>query len=132
MQLCRSEISWLWCEDGSISVEFALWLPVFFLFFLIVADTSAAFLVRANMLHLASDLSRAVVMGHMTIAQAEAIIGQTTPYSGQFFPDGEMLATRLSIPFSSVGTGFVLSLAGDMQVVVFQVIPPESSLQEGG
>lgn len=123
--------SWLRREDGTVSVEFALWIPVFFMIFLLVADTSAAFLVRANMWHLASDVSRAVVLGHMTIAEAEAMLAQTTYYTVQFSPEDSILVTRLAVPFSEIGTGLMLSIVGNMEVVLFNYLPPEIDLPAG-
>jgi hypothetical protein len=57
-------------EDGSVSVEFALWIPVIFFFFLLVADASAAFMAQAQMWHVAGDVSRGLATGRITPTEA--------------------------------------------------------------
>lgn len=107
-------------EDGSLSVEFTLWVPVIFMVLMLVVDTSAAFFAQANMWHLAGDVSRALAMGRTSVAEVQQMVNSRTPYSMEIQTFGDFFVLQLSRPFSDIGTGKALSLIGDMRVQVYQ------------
>lgn len=111
-------------EDGFVSIEFALWIPVMVFILMLVADTSAMLFAQANMWQVAGDLSRAVATGRMSMHEAQQLVAANTPFSIQITPQGELLTMELTRPFSDIGTGTVLSLIGDMRVQVFQHLEP--------
>jgi hypothetical protein len=107
-------------EEGSLSVEFALWMPVIFMILMFVADTSAALFAQANMWHIAGDISRAIATGRMSVAEAQHFLLEHTRYSIDVSLAGDMVLVQLSQPFADIGTGVTLSFVGDIQVQVFQ------------
>ena len=115
-------------EDGSLSVEFALWLPVIFIALMFVVDASAAFFAQANMWHVAGEISRALVTGQMSVAEAQAFIDTQTRFAMQIETVDQVLVVNLARPFSDIGTGVALSFVGDMRVQVFQHIVQEVRL----
>jgi len=118
------------CEDGSVSVEFVLWLPVLFFFILLVTDASAAFVAQAKMWHVAGDISRAIATGRITISEAHQFLDLHHQYTMNVQLSDANIAVQLSLPYSSFGTGIVLSFAGDMTVQVFQHL--ENGVQLSG
>jgi len=124
--------SLIWPEDGTVSVEFVLWVPVIFFFFLLVADASAAFMAQANMWHIAGEISRALATGRMVEAEAYLLLEQSGRYTLDIQPSGQTITVLLSQPFSNIGTGMVLSFVGDMEVKVFQQLETGVQLSSGG
>lgn len=120
--LTKRHYARMWrAEDGSVTVEYALWVPALFIVFLLVADTAAAYFAQGRMWHVAGDVSRAVVTGRITQEQAEAFVTRHTSYKVEMAVlEDDVFALELSQPFSQVGTGMMLRLAGDMRVLVFQ------------
>ncbi len=60
-------------DDGALaSMEFVLWVPVFFFVLVIVTDASILFLTHTEMWNAARDTARRVSVGAMTAAEAPA------------------------------------------------------------
>jgi Flp pilus assembly protein TadG len=72
-------------EDGSATVEFVLWVPVFLAFLILVADTSLAFMRQASVLDVSRDAARIVARHGLDAPAAERLaanrarIGDNTP-----------------------------------------------------
>lgn len=117
-------------ENGAVSVEFVVWLPVLLAVGLMVADASAAFTTQATMWRTAGDLARAVATGRITPAQAEAHIASRS-FSIQVTPPGNdrIVTVSLSRPYANIGTGFILSPLGTMQVHLRQYVEPHVFIQ---
>ncbi len=109
-------------ESGSVSVEFALWVPVIVVILVLVADASAAFLAQASMWQSAGDVSRALATGRVTEAQAQQFISDNTALTMQVNWLDDVVVVQLSRPFSGIGTGLALSFVGDLQVQIAQHI----------
>lgn len=107
-------------EDGSLSVEFALWVPVIFMVLMFVADASAAFFAQANMWHTAGYVARALATGTMSVSEAQQFLATYTRFTMEFVTFEQTLVVEFSQPFSDIGTGVALSFVGDMRVQVFQ------------
>lgn len=61
-------------EDGTATVEFVLWVPVFFLILALVVDASMIFLSHANMWSVARDATRRISVREMTGAEAQTYV----------------------------------------------------------
>ena len=107
-------------EDGSVSVEFVLWVPLIFFFFLLVTDASAAFMAQANMWHIAGDISRQLATGGLSEAAAHIELQKYDHYTMKTYLSNRTIAVVLSQSYSNIGTGMALSFFGDMEVKVFQ------------
>ena len=118
-------------EDGSVSVEFALWIPVIFFFFLLVTDASAAFMAQANMWHVAGDISRQLATGGLSEAGAHLELQKYGHYKMEIHPSNRTIAVVLSQSYSNIGTGMALSFFGDMEVKVFQHLENGVDLSSG-
>ncbi len=118
-------------EDGSVSVEFVLWVPLIFFFFLLVTDASAAFMAQANMWHIAGDISRGIATGRITGAQASQLLQEYGHYKMEIYPSAHTVAVMLSQSYSNIGTGMALSFFGDMEVQVFQLLENGVQLSSG-
>ena len=107
-------------EDGSMSVEFALWVPVIFMTLMLIADTSAAFFAQANMWDSAGDISRALATGRISMAEAQQFISTHTRFQMEVGTIDNVIMVQLSRPFSDIGTGIALSFVGNLEVQAFQ------------
>ena len=119
------------CEDGSVSVEFALWIPAIFFFFLLVADASAAFMAQAHMWHVAGDVSRGLATGRITQADASRLLQEYGQYKMEIHSAGRTVSVVLSQSYSNIGTGMALSFIGDMEVRVIQLLENGVQLSSG-
>lgn len=109
-------------EDGSLSVELVLWVPVIFMTLMLITDATAAFLAHASMWHNASEISRALATGATSHAEAQQFVSTYTRTTMQVQTLDNILVVQLTRPFSDIGTGIALSFQGDLQVQVFQRI----------
>jgi hypothetical protein len=61
--------SFLRRQDGSVSVEFIVWMPVFLAVLGLIADASTTYLIQASMWNAAADCTRRMSVGQYTAAQ---------------------------------------------------------------
>jgi Flp pilus assembly protein TadG len=61
-------------EDGSFTVEFVIWVPIFAVLLAIVMNLSMVFYYESQMLRVAQDATRAYSLGRMTAEEAELFI----------------------------------------------------------
>lgn len=72
-------------EDGSVTIEFVLWLPLLMAFVLMATDASVAFMRQSHIWQVSRDTARIVSRYGMTptaaetYAQTNARFGDTTP-----------------------------------------------------
>tara|TARA_B100002003_G_scaffold210363_1_gene206185 strand:+ start:1069 stop:1476 length:408 start_codon:yes stop_codon:yes gene_type:complete len=93
-------------REGSTTVEFALWLPIFFMIFGIATDAALLMHKQTQLIDMARTASRQVSLGLATQAEAEAFV------TSHFAPDsagaasvqiaGGYVNASVSIPFSEV------------------------------
>ncbi|TVS02904.1 MAG: hypothetical protein EA407_08290 [Rhodobacteraceae bacterium] len=112
----------LYSEDGSLSVELVLWVPVIFMALMFITDATATFLAQASMWQNAGEISRALATGTTSLAEAQQFVSTYSRTTMQVQTLDNILVVQLSRPFSEIGTGIALSFVGDLQVQVFQRI----------
>ncbi|MDF2235197.1 pilus assembly protein [Albimonas sp. CAU 1670] len=103
-------------REGSTTVEFALWLPIFFMIFGVATDAALLMHRQTQLIDMARTASRQVSLGMATQAQAEAFV------MSHFAPDSAGAATvsiadgyvnaSITMPFSEVVI-FSFFLTGD-------------------
>lgn len=107
-------------ESGSVSVEFALWVPFLVAFLVFIVDVSSLMHIQTVMYDAARDAARQVATGKATTAEAE------TTAKARFASDYGMAASvssadnfataTLSAPYSRLvlaGSGIASALIGD-------------------
>lgn len=101
-------------EDGSVTIEFVLWLPVVFAMLLIAVDATFAFIGMGNMWQTARETARVVSRYGMTEAEAETWAAQQASYTtiaptvDVAFGSGDVVVTmnmpiRAMTPFGMLG-----------------------------
>jgi Flp pilus assembly protein TadG len=82
---CRAFRRFLLREQGGVTVEFVLWIPMLLAFMLLVADASLAFMRQASLLEVSRETARIVARHGLNAeaatrhAEARARIGTRTP-----------------------------------------------------
>lgn len=61
-------------EDGSFTLEFVIWMPMFAILLAIIMNLSMMFYYESQMLRVAQDATRSFSLGRMTSDEAEAFI----------------------------------------------------------
>jgi Flp pilus assembly protein TadG len=116
-------------QDGSASVEFVLWMPVFVLITMLVIDTTVYFTSHASYGSVARDTARLVARHAMTELAAETYAAQsasglwTAPTADVTITPTQVTVT-LSAPGSSLSIFNSLGLLGDVQASVTQRMEP--------
>jgi len=78
--------SFLKCTDGSVTIEFVLWVPVFMGIILLAADTSLVFMRQSNFWNVSRDTARIVSQHAMDADSAEAYARAQASFGG-YTPD---------------------------------------------
>lgn len=93
-------------DNGSVTVEMAMWMPMFAIVIAAVADTSMLLYSQARLLDVARDASRQVSLGRLGIDEANEMIkarmAWAASYDALVFEDGDFVTTRMSVPFAAV------------------------------
>ena len=110
-------------DQGSATVEAALWIPFFMLLLALIADASFLFHRQAQMLRAVQDVNRAFSTGQIASAETvrDILVAQYAPLSQQVtaesfvdtatIPSG-IIRTSLSIPARDVNSiGLIASLS---------------------
>jgi len=115
-------------NDGSVTVEFIIWLPVLMLIVAFTADACELYLVRADMWSVAADTARRMAVGQLAAATTTTGTAQTyaasqlmhsgLPYTYNFV-QGSMTATppvddvvEISLPVASASIFGILAAYG--------------------
>ena len=69
-------------EDGSHTIEFVLWVPIFILILSLVVDVCFLFLAQSRMFDVASDATRRLAIRQMTEAEAETYAETNASFRG--------------------------------------------------
>ena len=117
-------------ESGGVSVEFAIWLPILVVLTVTIVDASSALMRQATMWRIAGDAARWVATGRAEPAGAEAYIAGQGFETVNVTTPGGMVRVHISMPFSSVGTGSLLSPLGSLDVAVAQRLEPHVTISE--
>lgn len=117
-------------ESGAVSVEFAIWLPLLVVLTVTIVDASSALMRQGTMWRIAGDAARGLAIGVIGEAEAEAQIVRMGFENVSARKTGDMARVHISIPFSSVGTGSLLSPLGSLDVAVAQRLEPHVTPSE--
>lgn len=104
-------------DEGAVTVEFVLWVPVFVLILMLVVDASMLFVAQSNFWGVARDTARRVAINSMTNAEAdtwataEAAFGSIAPEVDVLSAGGNVEVT-ISTPFSDVDVFGLMGLSG--------------------
>ncbi len=77
---CRKKIQWLMAsqflrdEQGSATIEFVLWVPVFVILLVATTDATILYLHHTEMWNVSRDVARRVSVGDLTEADAVAVV----------------------------------------------------------
>lgn len=104
-------------EDGAVTVEFVLWVPVFVIILMLVVDASMLFVTQSNFWGVARDSARRVAVNTMTDTEAETWAEDEATF-GSVVPDvdvessGGNVTVTISTPFSDVDVFGILGISG--------------------
>ncbi len=103
-------------REGSTTVEFALWLPIFFMIFGVATDAALLMHKQTQLIDMARTASRQVSLGMASEAQAEAYVrshfASDSAGAASVSINGGYVNASVSIPFSEVVI-FSFFLTGD-------------------
>lgn len=63
-------------DGGAVTIEFVIWLPVFFFILLMTTDLSMLLMRHANIWDVARDVARRIAVYGMTDEEAEALVSE--------------------------------------------------------
>jgi hypothetical protein len=110
--------------DGSVTIEFVLWMPVLLLILAFSADASQLYLIRANMWTVAGETARRMTTGQLTSGTAQAyaagqLLYPNLPYTYSFV-QGSATASppvddvaEISVPIANASVFGVLAVWGN-------------------
>jgi hypothetical protein len=112
-------------EDGSATLEFTLWMPVFAILLLLIADTSLLFSAKANLWRVASDTARRIAVGELTTvtapAYAQAQLGGNPDYVVRAMREGRDVKVGITVPFGEIAmSAAIFPAETTMSVAVIQ------------
>ena len=101
-------------ENGAVSVDFVMWMPVLMAILIIATDATMGFMRQSHMWQTSREAARIVSRYGMDEATAEAYVKQVTRIGDKFgdvdvaFTPGEVsvtlsMETRYMLPFNSFG-----------------------------
>ncbi|MEL6127955.1 MAG: TadE family protein [Pseudomonadota bacterium] len=112
----RRKLSKLWSsEDGTVTIEFVMWLPIFMSILGIVTDASLLLTKHSQLLDAARDASRFVATGRMTEVEAEAYLTDRLGTFANYAPDVQVDAMHVTTNIVAPYADFVIF--GDMLVL---------------
>lgn len=92
-------------EEGNVTIEYVLWLPIWIVIMSMTADATTLFHQRSQFFLAARDMSRQVSVGAKSLAEAEASVEAAFSRIGGFdavvTETGGFVTTSLSAPFAS-------------------------------
>lgn len=120
-------------EDGTISVEFALWTPVFLALAMLTADVSFTFMRQANLWDVSRDTARIVARHGLDRQAAERYAADNARFGGHvpaisvdIDADAALVTVTMAstmrdlAPFGILGS----ALGGTVQIRVTQALEP--------
>jgi Flp pilus assembly protein TadG len=111
-------------ESGSATVEAVLWLPLFVVFFVMVADVSFVFHRQAQTLRIVQDANRALSVGRLTSEDetedfiVAALSGLTTGPIVSTTIDAGVITTRTLLPVSDLTAVGMFDFISDYNILV--------------
>lgn len=111
-------------ENGSITVETVIWLPLFLALMSAIVDISMVFHRESTMLRVIQDANRAYSVGRIASSDAveRSVLAAVTPYAENASVSTTMIdgviSTRLQVPTSDLMPIYTLPAFSDRWVVV--------------
>ncbi|GGA24645.1 TadE/TadG family type IV pilus assembly protein [Neptunicoccus cionae] len=103
-------------EDGGVSVEFMLWVPVFVALMTGAVDVGTIFAYKTNYWGVARDTARQVARHAMSASEAEAYAREMATYSG-VEPDTEVEITANDVTVRLIGYADTIASFGIFKVL---------------
>lgn len=117
-------------QDGNVTIESVLWLPLYFVLFMLAVDTTSLMANETRMWTVASDSSRLVALGVLSEAEAEEhakLQAGSLDYNVTVSKNASTVTTDITMLFNeAAGTGFLTSLDSSLSVSSTYRIEPSS------
>ncbi|WP_428687941.1 TadE/TadG family type IV pilus assembly protein [Roseibium sp.] len=121
-------------ESGGLTVESALWIPIYGAFFALVADVSIAMNGKAQAQRVIQDVNRLASFGYMVDAdeierRAAATISHISPnaeITTEIDEDTHIVSTVAVLPASDLMPLGILSAFADLEVTIYSIHLMES------
>ncbi|MCP3969573.1 MAG: pilus assembly protein [Rhodobacteraceae bacterium] len=116
-------------ETGTVTVELCIWLPFLVGLLGMVFDLSLLMINNADMWNVASDTTRQLAIGALSVNDATTYVNDTSfrgqDYSVTITTAGNMITTEVSIPWDHISvTNWFMDSTAKMTVSVSQRIEP--------
>lgn len=106
---------------GTVSVEFALWMPVFMLFILFTADVSLAFTRQSNHQDISHDAARILSRHGMSTAEAILYVKNKARFSG-YTPKVEVQVTDSDVTVSIIANANKMAPFGTLSFALGETV----------
>jgi hypothetical protein len=109
--------------DGSVSVEFVMWVPVFMVLLLFAADSSLAFMHQSNFWNVSRDTAR-IVSRHALAPNAAEAYARNEAGFGDYTPDVNVVVNEQSdtVTVTIVGQSAEMAPFGVLALVLGDTI----------
>lgn len=125
--LKRASVRFAQSQDGVLSVESVLWIPIYLLFFVVIADVSAMFSGQAKAVRIAYDGNRLASLGDLTTPQEveAAVLARVHAFSPGATANTvfgtDSITTTLRMPASELAAVGTFARLVDYDVIVSSV-----------
>nr|WP_319251325.1 TadE/TadG family type IV pilus assembly protein [uncultured Celeribacter sp.] len=104
--LCRRRSAFWRGEDGSATIEFALWLPILAGLVMLATDATLLMHEQTYLSQVSRDAARMVAVGDKTVEEAQSFavtrLGTDKTYTVSVVEDDDFVVASVSVPFSDV------------------------------
>ena len=124
----RKRLAFLRREDGTVTLEFVIWIPVFLIILAFIADAATTFLIQSSMWNAAMDCARRMSVGQYTSTELppndvatncvqKELLYAYKPYTitPNYFVNGTDDTVEISLPFYEAGIFGVLAVFGGFE-----------------
>jgi len=106
---------------GTVSVEFALWMPVFMLFILFTADVSLAFTRQSNNQDISHDAARILSRHGMSTTEAIRYVKDKARFSG-YTPKVDIRVTDSDVTVSIIASANKMAPFGTLSFALGETV----------
>jgi Flp pilus assembly protein TadG len=108
--MIRAIRSFCRATDGSITVEFVMWVPVFLMIFLAITDASLMFMHQSNFWNVSRDTAR-IVSRHGLDAEAAEAYARGNAAFGSYSPDVDVVVNEQAATVTVTISGKTAAMA---------------------